>query len=161
MKKRSAIGEFEIRECTRQEYEEQTERNAKSLKRFLKDAENAHKPHRVIEPEEIPKLLQKHSAGGIFYAYFGREREYTYHTAKTISDVIDNIPYKNELCEDDLYKNTTKDSCRIDFRCDEWIIFPDESFVDKFCDEVKRLSPSNDNDEDLDDVNDNEALDEK
>ena len=133
---------FEIgRKSTREEYEQQIERNKGPLKRFLKAAENVQKHHRVLEPEELPGLLQKEN-GGIFYAYFGRDREYTYHHSKTMNDVIDNLPYHNELCEDDLCKNTTDDGCRIDFRSDEWIIFPNESFVDEFCDEIIRRSPS-------------------
>jgi len=106
--------------------------------------------YRVLEPEDIVQSLQKGctEGDGIFYAYFGREREYTFHFAKSLNDVIENIPYITELTIDDVYKDTTEYSGRIDFRSDEWIVFPNEGIVDKFCAEIIRRSPPSNEGED-------------
>lgn len=90
----------------------------------------------TLKPKDIVDNLQYGCEKGYFYAYFGRDNEYSFHYADCISNIIENIPHYNDLYKEDIYKNKFDLEWQIDFRCDEWIVFANKSIADLFYNEL-------------------------
>lgn len=94
----------------------------------------------TLTEKQIVRILQL-DGEAIYFAYFSRDREYSYHRCKTIDGIIEFLSAGDYLGEDCIYRNE-KDDCQIEFRCDEWVIFSGKGTADEFFNRVVELYPN-------------------
>lgn len=106
------------------------------------------------EPEStgLPKIRKVKYP--IIYAYFGRNREYSFHKAESVEDILETIPYGKDLpvelsglYEDDDWPEPK--NRRLELMIDEWIIFGTDETALEFYNLIKGKMSRNRYDEDL------------
>jgi hypothetical protein len=109
------------------------------MKRNRDSQESNHPP---LDVNQIVQGLQKGCESGIYYAYFGRDQEFTYHFVPTLNDLIENIPefwdepiVTNDLYDCEQYQHATG------LRCDEYLVFPTHQILEDFRAEIARREP--------------------
>lgn len=84
-----------------------------------------------LSERDIISTLQKNSDEAVFYAYFTRDREYSFWKASNFYEIIVEIGKRGDLADMDS-EIMHKDPFAVSFRSDEWIIFGTEDLANKF-----------------------------
>lgn len=107
--------------------------------------------------DEIVQALQKScssgigsssGSSGIYYAFFGRNREFTYHFVPNMDDLIENIPkhYGESIVANDLYECKNYEHAT-GLRCDEYLVFGTNQLLEAFRTEINLRSPQHEDEE--------------